>query len=75
MITIVELVNPQAAILREIADSSATRNDVARTYASCIRRREEVDFAAVNRAIVDRWSLHALKYVKAKAWRIAEGRR
>jgi hypothetical protein len=51
------------------------------TYAFCIRQsgpgwgNDEIDYAVINRAIMDRWSLSALKYIKEKAWRIAEGRR
>jgi hypothetical protein len=76
----VELVNPQATILAEIADRRLTRDDVAMTYAFCIRQsgpwgNDEIDYAVINEAIMERWSLSALKYIKEKAWRIAEGRR
>jgi hypothetical protein len=77
---IVELVDPQGTIMREIADPKMTRDDVATTYAFCIRQtgtgwsRNGIDYAAINKAIMDRWSLSALKYIKEKAWRIAEGR-
>lgn len=76
----VELVNPQATILAEIADRRLTRDDVAMTYAFCIRQSgpwgsDEIDYAVINEAIMERWSLSALKYIKEKAWRIAEGRR
>jgi hypothetical protein len=75
------MVDPQATILGEIADQRLTRDDVAMTYAFCIRQsgpgwgNDEIDYAVINRAIMDRWSLSALKYIKEKAWRIAEGRR
>lgn len=70
----VDMVNPQAVLLGEIADPRMKRNDVAATYAFAIRQRDEVDFAVVNRAIVDRWSLSALTYIKERAWRLVEGR-
>jgi hypothetical protein len=67
---IVTLVDPEGQMLREIADKRMTRDDVALTYAFGLRDAiDAVDWAKVNRAIIDRWSLSALKYVKAKAWR------
>lgn len=70
----VDLVDPQGTILREIADKRMTRDDVALTYAFAIRQRAEIDWPAVNRAIIDRWSLNALMYVKDRAWKLVEGR-
>jgi hypothetical protein len=70
----VELVDPQGTILAEIADARLTRDDVAMTYAFCLRSPDGIDFAAINRAILGRWSMHALAYIKTEAWRIAEGR-
>jgi hypothetical protein len=63
------MVDPEGQLLREIADERMTRDDVAMTYAFAIRQQDEVDFAKVNRAIMDRWSLAALKYIKTKAWK------
>lgn len=68
---IVEIVDPQGTILREIADMRMHRDDVALTYAFCLRQSDEVDFAAVNEAILHRWSIAALRYIKDKAWRLA----
>jgi hypothetical protein len=74
-----ELVDSQGVILREIADERMTRDSVALTYAFCLRQsfdprsRDVVDFATVNRAIMERWSLSALKYIKTKAWRTYGG--
>lgn len=65
----VTMVDPQGQILREIADRRMTRDDVLTTYAWCIRQADEVDFAVVNRAILDRWSMAALRYIKEGAWR------
>ena len=42
---------------------------MALTYAFAIRQADEVDFGTVNRLIMDRWSLSALKYIKEKAWK------
>ena len=66
----VDLVDPQAQILREIADERMTRDDVALSYAFALRQADECDFSAINHAILDRWSMAALRYIKAKAWRL-----
>jgi hypothetical protein len=77
--TRVELVDAQGTLLREIADPRMKRDTVALTYAFALRQsfdprsRDVVDFATVNRAIMERWSVSALKYIKTKAWRIYGG--
>lgn len=76
----VEIVDVEGTLLREIADTRLKRNDVALTYAIALRQtmapdsREAVDWWKVNHAIMDRWSLAGLKYVKERAWAIYEGR-
>ncbi|MGH8525108.1 MAG: hypothetical protein ACREXY_13120 [Gammaproteobacteria bacterium] len=65
----VDMVDPGEQILREIADKRVTRDDVALTYAFCVRQAADVNYKQVNQAIIDRWSLAALKYIKEKAWR------
>ncbi|HWF25213.1 MAG TPA: hypothetical protein VG275_07190 [Solirubrobacteraceae bacterium] len=65
----VEMADPQGQLLREVADRRLTRDDVALTYAFALRQASEVDFALVNHAILDRWSMAALRYIKEKAWR------
>jgi hypothetical protein len=72
---IVEMVDPEGQALREIADPRMKRDDVALTYAFVIRQGCSGDrLAQVNRAIIERWSMAALKYIKERAWGIAEGR-
>lgn len=66
----VEIASPQEQILGEIGLKSFTRDDVALTYAFCIRQNHEVDFATVNAAILERWSPSALEYIKAKAFKL-----
>ena len=66
-----ELIGAEIVLLEEIADKRLTRDDVAMTYAFGIRGGEQIDWAKVNHAILDRWSMNALKYIKEKAWRIA----
>jgi hypothetical protein len=76
----VEMVDVQGELMREIADPRSKRLDVALTYAFAIRQGgpwggETVDFAVVNRAIVERWSLSGLKWIKTKAWALVSARR
>jgi hypothetical protein len=55
----------------------AAEDQAAREYADRIRRDAGgslLDWTAYNRAIIARWSLSALLRVKARAWRIVEGR-
>ncbi len=68
------MVDPQEQALYEIRDRRFTRDDVALTYAFALRQRETDRIAEVNRAIIERWSLAALKYIKAKAWKLVEGK-
>jgi hypothetical protein len=71
----VSLVDPVGTILAEIADPRMKRNDVAATYAFLVGEPiDPEDIKRVNHAIVDRWSLAALKYVKERAWKLVEGR-
>lgn len=65
----VDMVDPQGVILREIADNRLTRDDIASTYAWCIRQRDECDFRVINQAILERWSLSGLAYIKKRAWK------
>ena len=66
---LIEMVDPQGQLLREVADPRMKRDDVALTYAFALRQPGEVDWAKVNHAIIDRWSLSALKYIKEQAWK------
>lgn len=63
------MVGVEDQLLREIADPVMTRDDVALTYAFALVHQEGVDFPRVNRAILERWSMAALHYVKGKAWK------
>lgn len=74
----VALVDVEAQLLREISDPRMKRDDVALTYAFAIRQAQElgesIDYARVNGAIMERWSMAALKYIKERAWKYVEGR-
>jgi hypothetical protein len=66
------LMDPERCLLDEIADKRMTRDDVAVTYAFALRGdHEQVDWAKVNLAIIERWSLNALRYIKREAWALA----
>lgn len=53
----------------------ANRNEVAEEYAVLVRRNgmQWDGYAKINQAIVRRWSMAGLKYVKDRAWKIATG--
>lgn len=59
------------ALLDEIGNEENTRDDVAISYAIAIRHRVlgETNWRQVNTAIVERWSLSALEYIKREAWK------
>ena len=62
-----ELANTTKILLHEIGEKAMKRNDVAKTYALALRSSEETDWAKVNKAIIERWSLHALEWIKERA--------
>lgn len=65
-----ELAACEATLLRDIGSKEAKRRDVARTYALALRSSESasVDWGKVNRAIVARWSVAGLNWIKKQAW-------
>lgn len=70
-----EMVDVQGQLLAEIADESMKRKDVALTYAFGLRQHTEVDWVIVNEAIIERWSLSGLKWIKELAWAYHTGRK
>lgn len=65
-----ELAACETMLLEEIANPVMKRRDVAKTYALALRSSERatVDWAKVNRAIIERWSTSALLWIKNQAW-------
>lgn len=56
-------------ILGTIADAACKRDDVADDYSLALREsRDIIDWPKVNAAVINRWSLSALKYIKGMAW-------
>ena len=68
----VELMCCESVLLNEIASKECKRKDIAQTYALALRSSEArdklIDWRKVNDAIVARWSLSALNWIKEQAW-------
>lgn len=62
-----ELMDCERTLLTEIADAAMKRRDVAQTYHLAMQSREKVDWSAVNRAIMARWSAAGLTWIKGQA--------
>ena len=60
-----------------IAGKDATQMDIAAAYAGAILSGEEIDWPAINQAILDRYGYapRALKRIKKMAWALVEVRR
>jgi hypothetical protein len=55
-------------IMNEIEDKVFKRQQVADTYAILIRKGHK-DFKAINEAILKRWSMSGLLWIKTQAWK------
>lgn len=64
----VELDNPEAVLLAEIPDKRICAQSIALTYAFGLRQGG-VDWARVNRAIIEYRSRSALERIKNLAWK------
>ncbi len=66
----IELGNCENTLLAEIAIPQLYRRDIAKTYALAMKSSEcgLIDWAKVNRAIIGRWSVSGLEYIKQQAW-------
>lgn len=62
-----------AELMAGVTEPTHVQKDVAALYAVAIRCDVGItDWPTVNRAIIDRWSLAALKRIKELAWKAAE---
>lgn len=65
-------------ILREVGCKQATRKDVALSYAMAIKSQadgaDSPDWPKINRAILDRWSMSALEFIKKSAIDLLRGK-
>jgi len=73
----IEMMCCEDTMLDELASPGVTRRMVALTYAFalCSSERDTIDWRRVNRAIIDRWSPHALHWIKTEAWKLIEKKR
>ena len=59
-------------LLRECELKEIKRNNIALTYRFAMEAdkegREKINWGKVNKAIIKRWSLSGLKYIKERAW-------
>lgn len=69
-----KVIYPEKEILDEInnKDFPKKRDAIAVSYFLLLHSPEEVDWEKVNKAIINRWSLSGLKYIKRKAWQWIE---
>ena len=65
----IELADPEGQLLEEIANPAMKRKDVAQTYRLALRSADRVSWGIVNRAIISRWSVSALEWIKAEAFK------
>jgi len=64
----IEVCDPEELIERECTDPVITRDNVASSYALAMRvTSRKVDWSRINRAIVARWSMAGLVYIKRAA--------
>jgi hypothetical protein len=66
-----EFADPEGYLLEEIANPAMKRLDVAKTYRLILHStgRERVNWRTVNTAIIERWSVPSLEWIKKYAWR------
>ena len=63
-----ELTCCDEVILQEISNPKLKRLDIAKTYALALQSSYPTDFSRINKAIISRWSLNGLEYIKKMAW-------
>jgi hypothetical protein len=62
-----ELADCENTLLRDIADLTMKRKQIAQTYALAMRSSEEINWGRVNTAIILRWSASGLAWIKRQA--------
>jgi len=65
----IELICCTNTLLQEISCEQCKRKDIATTYYMAICSSENTDWEKVNKAIIDRWSISGLEYIKKLAWK------
>lgn len=64
----IELAMCTQTLLDEIDNHEMKQIDIAQTYCLALRSSEKTDWKKVNQAIINRWSISGLKYIKKLAW-------
>ena len=64
----IELMSTTQTLLDEIANKKLHKKDISKTYLLAMNSSDDTDWEKVNKAIIDRWSLSALKDIKEWAW-------
>lgn len=64
----IELMLCTKTLLWEIANRKMYRKDVAKTYCLALKSSEKTEWRTVNMAIIDRWSISGLEWIKKQAW-------
>jgi hypothetical protein len=59
-------------LLEAVVDENNRRNEIAASYALALAQADPVEWAVVNRAIMERWSKAGLIYIKERAWKLYE---
>ena len=75
--TQINLICCAQVIANEIAQG-LRQKDIALTYAMAMKSHaqgaEEVDWGAINEAILAKWSISGLDRIKKRAWKLLEGK-
>ena len=73
--TRIVLADPEGYLLEEIANPAMKRIDVAKTYRLILASGDQarVNWRTVNTAVIDRWSVSALEWIKRFAWKTGAG--
>lgn len=64
----IELACTTEVLIIEIKDKRFKRKDIAKTYALALKSSWPTDWARVNQAIMERWSISGLEFIKELAW-------
>jgi len=69
--TRIAFADPEGYLLEEIANPAMKRLDVVKTYRLVLASRDQgrVNWRTVNTAIIDRWSVSSLEWIKRFAWK------
>lgn len=66
----IELACCEMVLMNEISIKAMKRRDIAQTYRLALQssERDSIDWRKVNEAIIARWSVSGLNWIKEQAW-------